>query len=240
MIIEKGPKSRMKKNVFEKNAWEKNYFVCGIDEVGRGCFAGPLVVGAVILPIGCSSRLLKDSKVLTPQERENAYEWIIRNCGYATASLSWKDIDRLNIYSSTLKAMSLALLNLVSRMPFDKTRLKYVLVDAMPLKIPSYLSHPDLECHNFNYGETYSSSIAAASILAKVTRDRLMEKMGLVFPSFELGKHKGYGTALHQKAILENGLSIIHRKSFVNNLTLKIQNMDIQRSVFDLEETSEI
>lgn len=238
MIIENDSKFKLKKNIFEKEAWQNNYFVCGIDEVGRGCFAGPLVVGAVILPIGCNkSRILKDSKILTPQEREEAYNWIVNNCAYATASLSWKDIDRLNIYAATLRAMSLVLLNIMTKISFDRTKLKYVLVDAMPLKIPNFISHSDLECHNFNYGEKYSTSIAAASIVAKVTRDRLMEKMGKIFPAYELGKHKGYGTTIHQEAIFRSGVSIIHRKSFLSNLTNKMQIFDIQNSIFDcLEE----
>lgn len=235
MIRSKTKYNNLKKNFFEKDAWEKNLYVCGIDEVGRGCLAGPLVVAAVILPINSTiPRIIKDSKILTKEERETAYEWIIRNCGYSTSIASWKEIDKFNIYQATLRIMSLTILKLMGKMPFDKTKLKYFLIDAMPLRIPEYIQHENLECHNFNFGETYSSSIAAASIIAKVTRDRLMEKFGEVFPFFEFEKHKGYGTEVHKNVIKEKGLSIIHRQSFVKNF--KEEESAVQDSIFNCGE----
>ena len=103
--LSKKIKHDFEKNFFEKKSWESLKSVCGVDEVGRGCLSGPLVVAAVILPRNASCHLLKDSKVLTERERELAYEWIISNCCWSTAFASAQDVDRYNIYQSTLKTM---------------------------------------------------------------------------------------------------------------------------------------
>ncbi len=212
------PNVKLTKNFFEKIAWADEYFACGLDEVGRGCLAGPLVVGAAIVPRNTTYRLLKDSKILSESQRNEAYEWITQHCTWSIGYASPHVIDSINIYQATLFAMKKAYLHLITKLPFPHEKLRFVLVDAMPLKLDPETTHTALEIHHFNYGEKYSSSIAAASIVAKVTRDRLMEKIHHSFPTFGFDHHKGYATKQHIEAIRAHGHSIIHRKSFLSNL----------------------
>lgn len=225
-------KIKMKKNSFEKMAWEKNRYVCGIDEVGRGCLAGPVVVTATITPQNTSYRLLRDSKVMTEAQREEAYAWITANCFYATAMVNHRLIDHYNIYTSTLLAMKKAYLALIAQLPFSLEHLEYVLVDAMPLKLDASCGHEKLEIHHFPYGETYSTSIAAASIVAKVTRDRLMKKLSPLLPLYDFAEHKGYATEKHITALLAHGSSIIHRKTFVDTVYKHQKQKDNQLTLF--------
>ena len=219
------------KNYFEKQAWENKFYVCGIDEVGRGCLAGPLVVAAVILPQH-TSYSLKDSKILTESERETAYQWITQNAWYSTAILSHDIIDKINIYQATLRAMKKAFIQLIEALPFDFELIKYLVVDAMPLQIDLAYMHSQLETHYFPYGESISKSIAAASIVAKVTRDRLMVKMDNVIPGFNLAQHKGYGTREHISLIKQKGSSLIHRKSFLEGINKNELELTKQQNIF--------
>ncbi|MFA5306204.1 MAG: ribonuclease HII [Candidatus Babeliales bacterium] len=212
------PNVKLTKNFFEKMAWADEHFVCGIDEVGRGCLAGPLVVCAAIVPINTTYRLLKDSKILTEAQRNEAFEWITQHGIWAIGCASPQVIDTINIYQATLFAMKKAYLHLITKLPFPHEKLRFVLVDAMPLKLDPETTHQALEIHHFNYGEKYSSSIAAASIVAKVTRDRLMERIHHSFPAFGFNQHKGYATKQHIEAVHVHGPSLIHRKSFLTNL----------------------
>lgn len=170
---------RFNKNYFEKASWEQKQVVCGIDEVGRGCLAGPLVTAAVILPEGKTHRLLKDSKVMTLQERLDAYKWITKNCYYGYGIVNHRVIDSHNIWHATLIAMKKALMHTLATSP----RLpQVVLVDAMPLSLFD-TGYKEIPVHYFPFGESKSSSIAAASIIAKVKRDMLMGKMDALFPA---------------------------------------------------------
>lgn len=205
------------KHYFEKKAWQENLYVCGIDEVGRGCLAGPLVVCAAILPINANHELLQDSKVLTEKERNIAHEWLIKRCFYSTVIISNQQVDKLNIYQATLHAMKKSFAQILPTITFNQKQLKYLLIDAMPVKLDAVYKNETLEVFSMNYGESISTSIAAASIIAKVTRDNLMKKMHKIFPAFKLDQHKGYGTKLHGDLIKTNGISIIHRKTFVKN-----------------------
>lgn len=216
---------------FEKKAWNNNLYVCGIDEVGRGCLAGPVVTAAAIIPINTFSKLLQDSKKLNPNQRSDSFEWIKQNCFYSTATASHKTIDKINIYQATLYAMKKAYTQLIETMPIELEQIKYVLIDAMPLKLPTSYKHKNLEIINFNYGETISPTIAAASIAAKVRRDKIMSKIDPIFPSYKLKKHKGYGTQTHTESIVKQGLSIIHRTSFTTKLNKEEQNGN-QKSLF--------
>ncbi|MFA6262945.1 MAG: ribonuclease HII [Candidatus Babeliales bacterium] len=228
------PTIKLTKNFFEKKAWAEDHFVCGIDEVGRGCLAGPLVVGAAIVPPHTTYRLLKDSKVLSESQRNEAYSWITTHCTWAISYASPDVIDTINIYQATLFAMKKAYLNLIPQLPFPHEKLRTVLVDAMPLNLSSVAHHPELEVFHFNYGERFSSSIAAASIVAKVTRDRLMEKLHHSFPAFDLCHNKGYATKHHLTALLAHGPSIIHRSSFVSNILAAAQSEKAsQQTLFD-------
>lgn len=221
------------KNFFEKKAWEQNLQVCGIDEVGRGCLAGPVVVAAAIIPPGCTYHLLKDSKVLVKEERERAYKWIVKHCLYSVAYACHKTIDEHNIYQATRIAMKKAYISLVEQLPFSLEELNYVLVDAVPLSFEKSYTHPNLEVRHFNYGETVSTSIAAASIIAKVTRDRLMEEIDSLFPLYTLKQHKGYATKAHTAALQKNGTSLLHRLSFLSSLTKKNDENVHQQSLFE-------
>lgn len=225
-------KIKIKKNYFEKMAWEKDLYVCGIDEVGRGCLAGSVVVAAVILPIK-TTRVFKDSKILTEDEREDAYKWITRKAFFTTTILSHRVIDRVNIYNSTLCAMKRAFIQINEIVPFAREQIRYLLVDAMPIKIEKSNMHENLELHHFPFGESVSTSIAAASIVAKVTRDRLMGKIDLVMPGFQFAQHKGYGTREHLKTIKDRGVSLIHRQSFLNGILNDGIQLDIQQSLFE-------
>ncbi|HBS47843.1 TPA: ribonuclease HII [Candidatus Dependentiae bacterium] len=207
-----------KRNFYEKTAWANENFVCGVDEVGRGCLAGPVIVAAVILPQNASHKLLKDSKQMTEDERNAAFEWIIQNCYFSTAAINHRTIDNINIYQATLHAMHKSVIQLFSIIPqqiFQKTQ--FLLIDAMPLQISDSAKPQILETYHFNYGESLSKSIAAASIVAKVTRDRLMNEFDQNFPGFYFSDHKGYATSKHYEALNNNQKSIIHRDSFLKN-----------------------
>lgn len=210
-MIRKKQALAIKKNQFEMLAWEQKTTVIGVDEVGRGCLAGPLVTAAVMLPIGKTNPLLKDSKIMDLDERLKAYAWIIRNCAYQVAIVHNRIIDEHNIWQATLIAMKKAVVNLLAQ---DIPRPSAVLVDAMPLKLHNITTAP---VYYFPKGERKSSSIAAASIVAKVTRDILMEKFDAVIPGYKLGQHKGYSTSCHMDAIIAQRHSIIHRVSFLGS-----------------------
>ncbi len=208
-------------NFYEETAWDNGKYVCGIDEVGRGCLAGPVVTCACILPqntenkLQGSSQLIRDSKLMTKEQREQAFTWIKKNCFYSIAISDHKKIDQINIYQATKITMQKSLLQLLNSIPFNTNKVEFVLIDAMPLNI-SLL--PQATFYHFPKGETYSTSIAAASIVAKVFRDDLMTKLEKVFPKFKFGENKGYGTGKHVDIIKKESTTIIHRKSFLNKI----------------------
>ncbi|KKQ11469.1 MAG: Ribonuclease HII [candidate division TM6 bacterium GW2011_GWF2_36_6] len=219
--MQKGPSvatsQKYPRNYFEKAAWQNKFYVCGIDEVGRGCLAGPLVVAACILPQN-TKYILKDSKVLTEAEREKNYLWLVKNSWHSIAIINPEIIDKINIYNATLLAMKRAFVQLVEVIPFEYELLKFLVIDAMPLTLDQSHKNNQLEVHHFPYGESISSSIAGASIIAKVTRDRLMKEIDPIFPGFGLAQHKGYGTKEHMENIKTKGTCIIHRKSFISKI----------------------
>jgi len=212
------PKKRqtviLTKNSHEFAAWATQNVVCGIDEVGRGCLAGPLVTAAVILPPNKISRLLKDSKLLTEAERVKASIWITKHAWIGYGIVHHRLIDSHNIWQANLIAMKKALVNLLATCPL---RPAAILVDAMPLKLAD-TNFKDIPVHHFPKGERRSSSIAAASIMAKVMRDDLMTKLAPIFPGYALDQHKGYSTAKHMEAVKSLQHSVIHRMSFLKNM----------------------
>ncbi len=178
-------------------------FVAGVDEVGRGCLAGPVVAAAVILPFDLSDLGITDSKALSPLEREALDKEIrARAVAFSIAQVDSVEIDRINILQASLKAMAKAVLSL-------SPSAAAVLVDGNQ-SVPN-ISLPQ---KTLTKGELRSCSIAAASILAKVYRDRLMVKYSMAWPQYGFERHKGYGTALHRKALEIYGPSPIHRRSF--------------------------
>jgi ribonuclease HII len=201
--------SRIKKNLrYEQSLWSQSQLVVGIDEVGRGCLAGPVVVAACTLFPGKTSAKIKDSKVLNEQELQEAAAWLYQNSWYSIATISAAIIDRINIYQATLLGMKRAYWQLQPLLPQQP---QLLLVDAMPLVIPT--AEP-LETISLIKGESASISIAGASIIAKVYRDNLMKELHKVIPGYGFDVHKGYGTPQHRAAISQHGLSLIHRTSF--------------------------
>jgi len=189
--------------VFEKKYWQRGIkYVAGCDEAGRGPLAGPLVVGAVILPEGVFIRGLNDSKKLSAAKREMLYAEICEKAISITVNIVGpKDIDDLNIYQATKASMEKCLINLV---PYPQV----ALIDAMPENIAN------MEIESLVHGDARSASIAAASIIAKVTRDRIMLELDKQYPQYGFAGHKGYGSQLHMDAIAKFGPSKWHRRSY--------------------------
>lgn len=208
--------TKFRKNSFERASWAKYGAVCGVDEVGRGCLAGPVVTAAVILPIGKAPRILKDSKLMTAEQRLIGYEWITKHCWYSYGIIHHRLIDRVNIWHATLMAMKRAVIQLLSHCPIKP---EHILIDAMPLNLRN-TCYRSIPIDYFPFGETKSSSIAAASIIAKVKRDAIMKRTDLIIPGYSLKNHKGYSTPKHKVAIRNIGRSIIHRLSYLKRLRL--------------------
>lgn len=205
---------KIKKNSHEFSAWQQQTVVVGIDEVGRGCIAGPVVAAAVILPFNKAHRKLKDSKIMTQQEREDAFQWIAKHCSYGVGIIHHRIIDQQNIYHATLIAMKKALVNALEMSPLRPTA---VLTDAMPLDLFDTFFN-DIPVYYFPKGESKSSSIAAASIVAKVTRDAMMGLYDGAIPGYTWAENKGYRTPAHKCAVKKHQHSIIHRLRYLANI----------------------
>lgn len=189
--------------------YERSYgdytYLCGIDEVGRGPFAGPVIAGAVILPKDCDILYINDSKKLSEKKREEIYDKILENAvSYGIGSIPPNKIDEINILQATFEAMKQAVKNL-------KVEPELLLIDAVTIPDLSIRQVPIVK------GDAKSYSIAAASILAKVTRDRLMVAYDKIFPGYGLADNKGYGSPQHIEAIKRLGPTPIHRMSFIKN-----------------------
>lgn len=179
--------------------------VAGCDEVGRGPLAGPVVAASVILPGTCDHSLLIDSKKLSQTRRVQAFEYLTElNCAIGIGIVSVHTIDRINILQASLLAMKRSITDLQQQ----GHGVDFVLVDGK-FEIP--VSLPQLTLIK---GETKSSSIAAASIIAKVTRDRIMEELDQEYPQYGFAGHKGYPTKAHRLAIRDHGPSRVHRTTF--------------------------
>ena len=179
--------------------------VCGVDEAGRGPLAGPVFAAAVILPENCEIEGLNDSKKLSEKKREALFDIIKEKAiSWSVASVDEKTIDEINILQATYLAMKNAVEGLV--VPAD-----YALIDGNRM--------PPLEINGETVvkGDAKSMSIAAASILAKVSRDRFMLELDKEYPQYQFAKHKGYGTKLHYEMLTEHGISSCHRMSFLKS-----------------------
>lgn len=186
-------------------------FICGIDEVGRGPFAGPVMAGAVILPKDEEILYLNDSKKLSEKKREELYEIIMdKAVAVGLGTESNEVIDSINIKNATLSAMRKAIADLKNPKTGEKVVPDFLLVDAEHI--------PDVSMGQVGIkkGDAKSISIAAASIIAKVTRDRLMVEMDKIYPGYGFADNKGYGTAAHIAAIRELGMTPIHRRTFIH------------------------
>lgn len=204
---------RLEKELLRLDAmkeFERRYqdyaFLCGIDEAGRGPLAGPVTAGAVILPKDCTILYLNDSKKLSPGRRQELYAEIREKAAaYHVASVSPGRIDEINILQATYEAMREAVRGL-SIVP------DLLLNDAVTIPELSIRQVPIVK------GDAKSVSIAAASILAKVTRDAMMEEYDKLYPEYGFARHKGYGTAAHIEALRKYGATPIHRKTFIGKI----------------------
>ena len=189
--------------------YEKEYehlgYGCGIDEVGRGPFAGPVVACAVILPKDCNILYINDSKKLSEKRREELYDIIIKEAvAYGIGIKDNNRIDEINILQATYEAMREAISNL-------KVKPDVLLNDAVTIPGVDIKQVPIIK------GDAKSISIGAASIVAKVTRDRMMAEFDVKYPGYEFAKNKGYGTAAHIEGLKKYGPCEIHRRSFIHN-----------------------
>ena len=186
-------------NKYEKEYWDLNLLVCGIDEVGRGPIAGPLVVCGVVLPIDFQDERINDSKKLSAKKREELYIDILDAALYVDVEVvNEKTVDAENIYQATKLAMERI---------SNRSKANFMLVDAMPIN-----------CNKASLslikGDSKSVSIAAASIVAKVIRDDIMINFDYIYPQYEFKNNKGYPTKKHKEALENYGYINIHRKSF--------------------------
>jgi ribonuclease HII len=188
---------------FEQKYWSKGIkFVAGIDEAGRGPLAGPVVASAVIFEQGVLIDGVNDSKKLTEKKREELFHYIHEKAvAVGIGIVSHEVIDRINILQASFLAMNKALEQL-------KVKPQQLLVDG------NFFWHENYSVENIIKGDSLSHSIAAASIIAKVTRDSLMKELHEQYPQYGFAKHKGYGTKAHIEAIRQHGYSPIHRRSF--------------------------
>lgn len=190
---------------YEKELYQKGYqAIAGIDEVGRGPLAGPVVTACVILPKDCKIRHLNDSKKIPKKHHEEIYEEVLaRALGVGIGIVDNDTIDRVNIYEAT----KLGMLQAIEQMKGEVTKPDYLLIDAMQLDTPI----PQLSLIK---GDANSLSIAAASIVAKVTRDRMMAEYAKEYPGYAFDKNVGYSTKDHLAGLKQYGVTPIHRKSF--------------------------
>ncbi len=186
-------------NEYENKYWAENKLVIGIDEAGRGPLAGPLVVAGVVFPTGYDTGDIYDSKKLSAKKRDELYDLILKDALYYNIQIvNEKTIDELNILQATRSAMT--------KIAID-ANVDVVLTDAMKLYI-------DKDVIDIIKGDQKSGSIAAGSILAKVTRDRIMEELDKIYPEYDFKKNKGYPTADHLAALKQYGPTKIHRFSY--------------------------
>ncbi|MBQ7654388.1 MAG: ribonuclease HII [Clostridia bacterium] len=193
---------------FEKQALGRGFScVCGVDEAGRGPLAGPVYAAAVILPLDCEIDGLNDSKKLSEKKRDELFDIIKQKAvAFAVASASVEEIEEMNILQATFLAMKRAVESL-------ETKPDIALVDGN--------RKPGLSIAESTLvkGDARCPSIAAASILAKVSRDRYMLEIDKLYPEYQFSKHKGYGTKLHYEMLEKYGISPVHRRSFLKKIT---------------------
>ena len=196
---------------YEENLYNEGYkFICGIDEAGRGPLAGPVVVGAAVMPRDSKLEWVNDSKKVTEKRREILYDRITEEAlAWGVGIISEKEIDELNILNATKKGLHLALGEVIEKL---KQKPDIVIVDALR-EIDTF----EIPYQSIIKGDATCYSISCASILAKVTRDRIMREWNEVYPMYDFEKNKGYGTKAHIAGLKELGPTPIHRRSFIHN-----------------------
>ncbi len=201
-------RTRMQQLWMYENKYSEFTCICGIDEAGRGPLAGPVVAGAVVFPRDCDILYINDSKKLSEKKREELYDIIYeKSISAAVGIIGPERIDEINILQATYEAMRKAIAGL-------SVKPDLLLNDAVTI--------PDLNVRQVPIikGDAKSASIGAASIIAKVTRDRIMKEMDLIYPEYGFAGHKGYGSAAHIEMIESIGPCPIHRRSFIKNFNI--------------------
>ena len=202
-----------------ENRYKKNVLIAGLDEVGRGCLAGPVVCAAVIMPLEKELIIdgINDSKKLTAKERERLDKLILEKAiAYSISIIDKETIDEINILEATKLGMKNAVENL-------KIKPNILLIDAV--KIES-----DIKQENIIKGDEKSYNIACASIIAKVYRDNYMKQISLKYPLYNFAQNKGYGTREHIECLLKNGQCQIHRKTFISKILERGQYLKIPKT----------
>ena len=205
------------KEIEEKLYEEGVTSIAGIDEAGRGPLAGPVVVACVVMPRESIIEGVNDSKKVSEKKRERLYDEIINEAiAYGVGIVNQQEIDRINILNATKEGLTIAIKEMEKDLKKKSRGLEkpeIILVDAL-----TKIDTDHIPYRSIIKGDSKSYSIAAASIIAKVTRDRIMRQWDEVYPMYGFAKHKGYGTAAHIAAIKEHGLCPLHRRSFVKNI----------------------
>lgn len=195
---------KQQENELRKKGFNK---ICGIDEAGRGPLAGPVVVASVIMPADSMIEGVNDSKKVSEKKREILYDKIIEQAiSYGVAIIGQDEIDEINILNATKKGLTISLQELTVRPDL-------ILVDAL-----EHIDTIGIPYESIIKGDAKCYSISCASIIAKVTRDRIMREWDKVYPEYNFAQHKGYGTAKHIESIKQYGLCPIHRRSFTKNI----------------------
>ena len=219
-------KAALERERFHKMlSYERNYYaegaklIAGVDEAGRGPLAGPLVIAAVVMPEEFFISGLNDSKQISAIKRDKLYDEILQKALSVSVNIvSISNIDELNIYRATQQGMAEVLLHL------DKQP-DVALIDAMPVEAG------DIKTVSLVHGDALSASIAAASIIAKVTRDRIMEKLDTLYPAYKFANNKGYGSKDHMQAIDQDGVTEWHRRSYEPVKSLNLEAVKVQDNI---------
>lgn len=219
-------KAALERERFHKMlSYERNYYeegaklIAGVDEAGRGPLAGPLVIAAVIMPQEFFISGLNDSKQISASKRDKLYDEILQKALSVSVNIvSISNIDELNIYRATQQGMAEVLLHL------DK-KPDVALIDAMPVEAG------EIKTVSLVHGDALSASIAAASIIAKVTRDRIMEKLDALYPAYKFANNKGYGSKDHMQAIDQDGVTEWHRRSYEPVKSLNLEAVKVQENI---------
>lgn len=219
-------KAALERERFHKMlSYERNYYtegaklIAGVDEAGRGPLAGPLVIAAVVMPEEFFISGLNDSKQISASKRDKLYDEILQKALSVSVNIvSISNIDELNIYRATQQGMAEVLLHL------DKQP-DVALIDAMPVEAG------EIKTVSLVHGDALSASIAAASIIAKVTRDRIMEKLDALYPAYKFANNKGYGSKDHMQAIDQDGVTEWHRRSYEPVKSLNLEAVKVQENI---------
>ena len=219
-------KAALERERFHKMlSYERQYYdegaklIAGVDEAGRGPLAGPLVIAAVVMPQEFFISGLNDSKQISASKRDKLYDEILQKALSVSVNIvSISNIDELNIYRATQQGMAEVLLHL------DKQP-DVALIDAMPVEAG------DIKTVSLVHGDALSASIAAASIIAKVTRDRIMEKLDTLYPAYKFANNKGYGSKDHMQAIDQAGVTEWHRRSYEPVKSLNLEAVKVQENI---------